>query len=371
MSIKEIFCQDKAIGILQRALAADRVPHAYIFAGLNGVGRFTTARQWAKILLCSSPTVEKKDERMFFDSCGTCQSCTAFEAGSHPDFQHIYKELVQFTRDGKNKKTPINLPIDVIREFLIEKVAARPALSQNKVYIVSEAEKLTIGSQNALLKVLEEPPKHCFIILLCSRLERLLPTTQSRCQTIRFGPVDSRRIAAGLMEMGIDEKQALYWGRFAQGSLGSAIKWATLNLEADSMYKTKRQLLDSLAKFTLAEALDFAEYILGQSKIIADANAAEYKDTSRKDINRSVQKLLLTMIALAFSDAMKAATGVKEDIVNLDQAEHIEILAEKLGPGRAAEQVAAAYKAIRWIDLNVNDKLVFEQLLLNYATVIQ
>jgi len=370
MSIKEIFCQDKVIRILQRALAADKVPHAYIFAGLNGVGRFTTARQWAKILLCSSPIVEKKDGQNFFDSCRTCQSCTAFEAGSHPDFQHIYKELVQFTREGKNKKTPINLPIAVIREFLIEKVAARPALSQKKVYIVSEAEKLTINSQNALLKVLEEPPKHCFIILLCSRLERLLPTTKSRCQIIRFGPVDSQRIADKLSEMGADDKQALYWARFAQGSLGSAIKWATLKLEATSMYKIKKQLVDRLSTFRLADALDFAEQIRSNSKIIADAHTAEQKGVSVKDINRSVQKVLLRIIALAFSDAMKAAVGVRTGLVNSDQLGQIETLAEKLGRRRAAEQVAAAYNSIRWIDLNVNDRLVFEQLLLNYAVVV-
>ncbi len=176
MSFKEIFCQDKAIDILQRAFASGKWAHAYIFAGPEGVGKFKTACEWAKLLLCEKPTVEND----FSDSCGSCRACQLFEAESHPDFNHIYKELREFTKDGKGKPPPVDLPIDVIREFLIAKVSTRPTLSQRKVFVVSEAERLNNASQNCLLKVLEEPPEYCFIILLCTRLEKLLPTTKSR-----------------------------------------------------------------------------------------------------------------------------------------------------------------------------------------------
>ena len=62
----------------------------------------------------------KKDD--FADSCGNCESCRLFDAGSHPDFEHVYKELIKFTKDGKDKDTPVDFPIDVVREFLLEKV---------------------------------------------------------------------------------------------------------------------------------------------------------------------------------------------------------------------------------------------------------
>ena len=90
MSLKEIFCQDKAISILQRGFTADKMPHAYIFAGVEGIGKFKTAREWAKMLLCKNPAAEDG----FADSCSSCQSCLMFEAGSHPDFSHVYKELL-------------------------------------------------------------------------------------------------------------------------------------------------------------------------------------------------------------------------------------------------------------------------------------
>ena len=205
MSFKEIFCQDRAIDILQRAFASGKSAHAYIFAGPEGVGKFKTAREWAKLLLCKKPVIEDD----FAEACGSCQSCRLFEAGSNPDFNHVYKELREFTTDGKGKPPPVDLPIDVIREFLIAKVSTRPTLSQRKVFVVSEAERLNAASQNALLKVLEEPPGYCCIILLCTRLEKLLPTTKSRSQILRFGPIDECRIIEKLKAMGLEKEQVI------------------------------------------------------------------------------------------------------------------------------------------------------------------
>jgi len=364
MSIREIFCQDKAIGVLQRALGADRMAHSYIFAGPNGVGRFKTAREWAKLLLCKSRVQEKNKKSVFFDSCGVCRSCTAFETGSHPDFQHIYKELIRFTEGGKGK-TPVDLPIDVIRDFLIKKVSVRPMLSSNKVYVVSESEKLNAASQNALLKVLEEPPGYCFIIMLCTRLEKLLPTTRSRCQIVRFAAIDKARIVAKLKDDGAGEKEALYWAEFSEGSLGIAMKWAGLKLGSQRVYVFKRQLLDRLAKYEFCDAVELAEWICQRNKQIAAALAEEEKGTSKKDISRLVQKGVLRMIALAGSDVMKLNAGVKDGFANSDQTEQIEALVKKTGLQHAAAQVVNTYESMRWVDSNVNERLIFEQLLLN------
>src|SRR4030042_5972812 len=125
MSFKEIFCQDKAIDLLQRAFNSGRAAHAYIFAGPEGVGKFKTACAWAGLLLCHAPVIESN----LAESCGRCRSCRLFEAGAHPDFNPIYKDLREFTEDGKDKGPPVDLPIDVVREFLIAKVSIRPRLS--------------------------------------------------------------------------------------------------------------------------------------------------------------------------------------------------------------------------------------------------
>ena len=361
MSLREIFCQDRAIGILQKALASDRLAHAYIFAGLEGVGRSKVAAEWSKLLLCKKPVTEGG----FADSCASCESCKLFEAGSHPDFHSVYKELREFTRDGKGKPPPVDLPKDVIREFLIEKVSARPSLSQRRIFVVTEAEKLNASSQNTLLKVLEEPPGYCSIILLCTRLEKLLPTTKSRCQIIRFGPVDTDRIIEKLKEASLAQKQAQYFGRLSQGSLGEALLWAQLELGGAELYETKVRLIKCLASCRYSDCLELAGKLLDESKKTAVVWNKLQADTSKVDINRRAQKILVRIIISGLHDAMKVNIAGAQEIINFDQQEQIKQLATRFDAEQAAEKIADAYETMRWIDSNVNEKLIFEQLLLN------
>jgi DNA polymerase-3 subunit delta' len=382
MSLKEIFCQDKAISILQRGFAADKMPHAYIFAGVEGVGKFKTAREWAKLLLCKNPIITaesaetaEKNHKInsacsavrpgFADSCGVCQSCRMFEAGAHPDFNLIYKELLEFTKDNKDKKTPVELAIDVIREFLIDKVSTRPTLSQRKVYIVSEAERLNASSQNAMLKVLEEPPEYCTIILLCTRMERLLPTTKSRCRIIRFSRIDQEKIIDQLKTTGLDGEKAQYFARLAQGSLGQGCQWAQLELAGANLYQIKKELLNSLSTCELADCLDLAEWLLDKSKKIAAAWEDLDKTTSKIDLHRRAQKTLIQIIISALYDAMKIDIAEPRGLINSDQKEQIKSIANRLSAEQTAEKIADAYKTMHWIESNVNEKLIFEQLLLN------
>jgi DNA polymerase-3 subunit delta' len=384
MSLKEIFCQDGALRLLHKAFAIDKVPHAYIFAGPEGVGKYKTACEWAKLLLCKNPITEQIEGSDFadpssaaaaqplplrrVDSCGLCQSCRLFEAGSHPDFNSVYKELLEFTIDGKGKTTPLELPIDVIREFLVAKVSTRPTLSQRKVFVVSESEKLNAASQNCLLKVLEEPPIYCCIILLCTRLERLLPTTRSRCQIIRFGPIDTDRIEGKLQQMGIEQKIAVYFARLAGGSLGAASQWAKLQLAGANLYEIKNKLISSVADYELADALDLAGQFLDDAKRIAGIWADLDKTISKSDIEHRAPKILIRIIISALYDVMKLNITPADEATNFDQQEQIKKLAGRFGPQpvvSSAEKIADCYTLLRWLEDNVNERLIFEQLLLN------
>ncbi|MBN2272129.1 MAG: DNA polymerase III subunit delta' [Sedimentisphaerales bacterium] len=365
MSLKDVFCQDKAVSLLQRVFCAGRIPHAYIFAGPDGVGKFKTALEWARLLLCKDPLVKNGVETA--DSCGTCQSCRAVEGNCHPDFNVIHKELVEFTKDGKDKKTPVDLPIAVIREFLVDKVCTRPTLSQRKVYIVSEAEKLNTASQNSLLKVLEEPPGYCCIILLCTRLDRLLPTTRSRCQIVRFGPVDEEKIFERLSQTGLGRDQAVYFSRLSQGSIGLACRWAQLEQTDAGLYALKTNLLDSVAKLKFENVPDVAADLLDKSKAIAKAWSELENDTSKKDIDRMASKSLVGMVIAALHDAMKLNVKPEDEAVNFDQKKRIEELAGRFTAQELAEKISGCYEILRWIEAGVNEKLVFEQLLFNLA----
>jgi DNA polymerase-3 subunit delta' len=363
MSLKDIFCQDKAIAVLQKAFTSGKWAHAYIFAGQEGVGKFKTAIGWAKLLLCEKPAKENS----FSDSCGSCRSCRALQVDSHPDFNHIYKELAEFTKDGKDRKTPVELHIDVIREFLIDKVQTRPTLSQRKVFVVSEAEKLNTSSQNALLKVLEEPPVYCCIVLLCTRLERLLPTTKSRCQIIRFGQITTDRIIEKLKAMGLEQQKAQYFAHLSSGSLGTACRWAELELADANLYQAKKKLISSLADFAPVDTVEFAQQLLDESKRIAAIWSSLDKTTSKTDINRAAQKIPIHIIISALQDAMKLNVTPEKAVINFDQPEQLKKLAGRFDPEQAAGKISDCYKTLRWMEASVNEKLLFEQLLLKLA----
>jgi len=341
---------------------ADRVSHAYIFAGPDGIGKFKTSREWAKLLLCKKPLQNSG----LADSCGSCQSCTQFETGTHPDFHHIYKELREFTKDGKGKSAPLEMPIDVVREFIIEKTTIRPTLSQQRVFVLTEAEKLNISSQNALLKVLEEPPSYCHIILICTRPENLLATIKSRSQIVRFGPVAQEKIIDHLAHMGLEPNCSKYFARLAAGSLGTACQWAKLELAGANLYKIKTELLENLATYEYADSLKLAADCLEKSKKLADSWYDLDETVSKKDIARRASKTLIRIIVAALQDVMKYDTDEKE-IINFDQTEQVQKLTQRFCPETAAEKISKCSQALSAIDASVNEKLVFEQLLLNLA----
>ena len=363
MPLKDIFCQEKAISAIQSAFASDKVAHAYIFAGPDGIGKFTTAREFAKLLLCKN-SVKKGD---FTDSCGICESCQAFDAGSHPDFEHVYKELIKFTKEGKDKDKPIEFPIDVVREFVIDKVNQRPALSTRRVFVLSEAEKLNNESQNCLLKVLEEPPAYCCIILVCTRPDKLLPTIRSRCQIMRFGPIAEDKIIEKLYQPGLSEKQAKFFARLTNGSLGLAGAYSRLETAEANIYKTKTDVVNALADFEYKNSLELAENLQKQSKEIASIWTKLAPETSAKDINRKSISIILQIIISALHDAMLTNITAGDKIVNFDQPEQVKKIALRFDAEQAAQKIAECFKTLHWLESSVNERLIFEQLLLNLA----
>ncbi len=364
MSFSEILCQEKAVGLLQRAYAAGRDAHAYIFAGPDGVGRYKTAVQWAKLLLCECP---RERPSAGFDSCDACRSCHGVDAGTHPDFFHVYKELRQFTADGKGKAAPVDLVIDVIREFLIDKVGGRPTQSGRKVFVVSEAERLNIASQNALLKVLEEPPAYCSIILLCTRLEKLLPTIKSRAQTVRFGPVEAAVIENDLLESGIKPDAARYFSRLAQGRWGLAQRLGQLEANGADLLAGKQRLLTAVGRLQLGQCVDVAQKCLDFGKRISATWTELEPQTSKTDLNRRGQRLLIQMVMSALEDVMKRSVQPDYRLINADQGEVMGQWSQRYDPETGARCIEECYEALRWIEAGTNEKLVFEHLLLSMA----
>ena len=133
--IFKILGHERALRFFNRSIQANKVSHAYLISGEEGVGKRLVAQDFAMKLFCQGK--EKP--------CGRCPACLQILAGSHPDYFHVDAE-------GKN-----SLGIDKIRG-IVDSMGIRPFQSRYKVYLIDEADRMTIAAQNAFLKTIEEPP---------------------------------------------------------------------------------------------------------------------------------------------------------------------------------------------------------------------
>ncbi|HZW05949.1 MAG TPA: AAA family ATPase [Phycisphaerales bacterium] len=195
VSLDAVIGQKRAVDILRGALAGERVHHAWIFTGPPGVGKFTAACGFAAELLADR-------------GANKAQTLELLRTGSHPDLHVIVKEMAEQSRNASvrsSKQTAIAK--DVIDEFMSEPAARSRVVESDsaagKVFIVDEAELIRHDSQNAVLKLLEEPPLGTVIILVTTDEHRLLPTVRSRCQRVAFFPLEATALQAWLTTSGL------------------------------------------------------------------------------------------------------------------------------------------------------------------------
>jgi len=199
---RDIRGHERTCGQLRAALEHDRVPHALLFAGPDGVGKRSVALALAACLLC---------ERDGDDACGECASCRQVAAGTHSDLQLIT------VPPGKKE-----IGIDRVRE-LRRFVQLQPVRGRSKVGIIDDAHMLTGAAQNALLKTLEEPPPRSVLILVANTPDAMLPTVRSRCQRLQFGPLPVEQVVEVLTQHGLDAAAAGELAALADGSPGRAL----------------------------------------------------------------------------------------------------------------------------------------------------
>ena len=210
----DIFGQERAVETLRLAYRADRLPHGLIFAGPAGVGKATTARALGATFLCEKPKGDLP--------CGRCESCRVFDAGNHPDYHVVYRQLIRLE---KEKAKARDLPVDVVRDFIIGPASRKAVMGGGKVFVIEEAETMNPTAQNALLKTLEEPYGRTLIVLLTDQPGAMLPTIRSRCQMVRFAALPEVLVRKELEKRGLDRSVAAEAARLASGSLGVALRW--------------------------------------------------------------------------------------------------------------------------------------------------
>ncbi len=377
LQLPDIVGQDEAIGRLRDALRSNRLPHAMLFAGPDGVGRRTTARALAAAMLCPHAQTargaalfgDEADGSPPIEACGQCEDCRMLAEDAHPDFHVVYKELARFHEDANVRgRVMQELGIEIIRSFLIAPANRGASRGHGKVFVVLEAHLMSQAAQNALLKTLEEPPGGARIILVSRRPDQLLPTTLSRCALVRFNLLPASFVVERLADEGVDQPEAAFWARLTGGSLGRA-----LELHRAGLYETKREILDSLAALAggtdenvagvLAKTMDtLAERAIREVK--AETDAALSKTLA----SRRAAGVMLEMIAAGYRDAMTTACGSSREPVHADQQPQIETIARRFSPTQLAEilEQLSEYERLLW--RNVNPKTVWDNVAITCAS---
>ena len=329
-SLSEIFGQPTAIDWLRRAYRADRLPHGLVFSGPVGVGKATTARALAKLFLCERPEEDV--------ACDQCEGCRGMNAGTHPDYHVITRDLIRY-HDKTGKSKGIDLSINVLRPELVEPASRKSVMGRGKVFIVEQADLMNPPAQNALLKTLEEPAGRTLIILITDQPGQLLPTIRSRTQTILFASLDEELVARELRNRRIDSQSAAQAARFTRGSLGLALKW----------------IEDGVIEPATALAAQIDELFAGRAP---DDLPAWFKKAAEGYAEKQLERDELGSKDAATREGLSLYLNVA--------AEHIRrMLAERSDPEeleRACAAIDAIVRAETYLDGNVNVSLVFQQL---------
>lgn len=322
----DIIGHDRVKDHLQKAIEYHKVSHAYILAGEEGMGRKTLAKAFAMTLLC-----ERSDK----EPCMQCHACRQILSGNHPDVIWVTHEK------------PASIGVDDIRTQINDTIYIKPYSSSYKIYMVDEAEKMTVQAQNALLKTIEEPPSYAVIILMTTNQEVFLPTILSRCIQLNLRPLKNHVVSDYLTEtMGVPEEKANIYAAFARGNLGKAIHLASseefslLFRQVLTLLKNIKEmdismLLDSIKKLQednldLYECLDFMQLwyrdIL-MFKVTKDINMLVFKE-EYSVVSRLCQKSSYEGLETILNAIEKAKTRLDAN-VNTDLALELMLLTMK------------------------------------------
>jgi DNA polymerase-3 subunit delta' len=319
MTFESIIGQERAVRLLTGMLHQDRLPHALLFTGVDGVGRQTTAKALAAALNCLSPAG--------ISPCKACRSCRQVISGNHPDII-IVKPSGAFIR------------IDQVRT-LRKGLRFAPLEGGRRVIIINDGQTMNAEAANAMLKILEEPPNDTHIILTALQTTDLLPTIVSRCHHVGFRPIPAAKIAGELVaRQGLDRDQATALSVLARGSLGSALAGDPEQWTAWRQHLFQR--VRSIAGEPIQTLFAFSQALAHDKDKLEDA---------------------LDMLSIWFRDVM-ICKFCPESILNKDFAADIQDASRKLSVDELLQKIGAVSAAQKAILRHANPRLALDVMMM-------
>lgn len=297
-----------------KLLAANRLAHAYLFVGPQGLGKSEAALTVAKLVNC-----ERNDGTV----CDACSSCRKITSGNHPDIYRLDR--------GEEEA----IKIEPVRE-LLSRTAFRPFEARRKVFIIKNIEDLTTEAGNVLLKTLEEPTASNLFLLTTSVPEKVLETIKSRCHNVSVHPVARAQLANALKkDFDLDEPAAHFLAGFSEGCTGRARAFVESKL-----FSRKNTTIDQVVLSKNSEAFF--------KKVV----------TSKEET-----KEMLDVLFVFFRDILIVKSGASEDeVINRDRLTDLKLLSQKYLPGDVQNILTEIVKSSQLLSDNLNVKIALNLL---------
>ena len=320
-TINSILGQKKAKEMLRRAVKGERLSHAYLFRGPEGVGKKTLARAFGNYINCRDQTTDQ-------DACGSCTSCRKLKSGNHPD---------QITIEPEG----VSIKISQIRE-LKRALTFPPFEADCRTVIITDIHSMRREAANSLLKTLEEPPPGNLLILTGDEAGDILPTITSRCQIVPFSGLPHDQVAAKLTEEGSEPYNAATLAAVADGSLGRARMLAEREL-----LELRRSIINRLLDLepdgtqTAEEVFKLAEQAAAESDLLPE---------------------LIELLKFWFRDLVMISNQLSDQINNRDLQDLNAKASARWSPVILLNHLDLFDKARRELARNCNRTLVCESL---------
>lgn len=321
--LSDIFGNKNTIEKMISAVKRKKLSHSYLITGSPGTGKTLLANIFAKMIQCESETESLP--------CLLCSSCKSFDTENHPDIIYVVP----------TKKKVIG--IDDIREQIISKALTKPYKYNYKIFIIENADTLSEQAQNALLKTLEEPPHYVIFIMTAVSAKSMLPTVLSRSVILKTQEICSADISAFLCsKLSIDKEKADFYGEYARGSIGEALKIAS----SEDFVSMRQVIFDIISSAKNSSPAEFTEHAKTLEK---------YKASPE----------FLDIFIMYYRDLMVIKlTGNTHNIIQKDKAEFLLEEAKKETSQNISDKLEAVLNAKKELSANANFILCMEVMLI-------
>lgn len=335
-----VWGHDEAVGALRREVVRDRVAHAYLVSGPDGVGKTAVATAFAQTICCQD---ESRPDRGV--PCGACLACRKIARGVHPDVEtfSLASQTVEADKGGKGT----TLTIETVRR-LCAATALRPMEARRRVVLVDDAETMQGVAQEALLKTLEEPPSAVTIVLLADDAEALLPTIRSRCRPVALRPVPTTVVAASLVAAGCPAERAGEIAALAGGRPG----WALRAAADPSLLAAAREAVERALGWIGGSPYD---------RLVAAVRLGDGFSKRRAEVFADLETLLGV-----WRDALLLRADLPHYLTHRGYADRLAELARGWELDAVRRAVCAVQTCIADLESNVRPRLAIESMVLQW-----